>query len=266
VTDQAPKIVGILQARVSSSRLPAKVLLNLLGRPMLSRQIERVRRSHRLTELVVATSTDRSDDPIEALCREEGVNCYRGSLSDVLDRYYQAAKLYQADIVVRLTGDCPLAEPAVIDAVIDFFMSQQVDYASNTIEPTFPDGLDVEVFSFLALEIAWREARKESEREHVTPFIHQHANRFRLANFRNDRNLSGLRWTVDEPQDFEVVRRVYEGLYPRNPAFSATDVLKYLHANPELEKANQGIERNAGYKKSLQHDVQNQLEQAKQKD
>lgn len=249
-------ILAILQARVSSTRLPGKVLKPLLGAPMLTRQIERVRRARLIDTLIVATSTDPSDDAIEALCRGAGIACHRGALQDVLDRYYQAAKPYQPDHIVRLTGDCPLADPEVIDRLIRFYLDGGYDHASNGGEPTtFPDGLDVEAFRFSALEAAWREARLPSEREHVTPFIYNHPERFRLGSYRNDVDLSHLRWTVDEPADFDLVKIVYEALYPAKPDFGTADILALLDARPELGAMNTHHARNEGYAKSLQEDT-----------
>lgn len=249
-------ILAILQARVSSSRLPGKVMKPILGQPMLARQIERLARCRGFERLIVATSEDASDDAIERLCRQLGIACYRGSLADVLDRIYQAALPDAPDHVVRLTGDCPLADPALIDALIDFHLAQGYDYSSNCHIPSLPDGLDAEVMRFFALEAAWREARLPSEREHVTPFIRKHAERFRIGLWRNPVDLSQLRWTVDEAEDFEFVSRVYAALYPSNPAFGMQDVLDLLARQPELAAINQGLRRNAGFEKSLEQDLQ----------
>ena len=247
-------ILAILQARVSSSRLPGKVLKPLLGVPMMLRQIERVRRARRIDRLIVATSVERADDAIETLCTTNGIDCVRGSLNDVLDRFYAAAQPASPDYVVRLTADCPLADPGLIDEVIEFCLHGGFDYASNAFEPTFPDGLDVEVFRFTCLEQAWKEARLPSQREHVTPFINQQPQRFRIGSFRNPVDHSHLRWTVDEPADFELVTRIYEALYPVNPAFSRHDVLELLNRQPELLRLNDRHVRNAGYQKSLDAD------------
>jgi spore coat polysaccharide biosynthesis protein SpsF len=249
-------ILAILQARVSSTRLPGKVLLPLLGVPMLARQIERVRRSALIDTLVVATSDDAADDPLAALCARLGTACYRGRLDDVLDRFYQAALAYQPSHVVRLTGDCPLTDPAVIDGAIGLCLASGCDYVSNAGAPaTFPDGLDVEVMRFSALEAAWREARLGSEREHVTPFLYAHPERFALRPFTNPVDLSQLRWTVDEAADFELVRVIYESLYPTNPAFATDDILRLLARRPELATLNTGHQRNEGYAKSLLADA-----------
>ncbi len=240
------RIVAILQARMSSSRLPGKVLAPILGRPMLARQIDRVRRSRSIDRLVVATS-DRADDaPIAALCEREGVECFRGSLDDVLDRFYRCAVHHRANHVVRLTGDCPLADPDLIDALVDMYLGANVDYASNCRPPTLPDGLDAEVFGMQALEQAWREASDPFEREHVVPFIIRRPERFRVANWTWTEDLSAMRWTVDRPEDLEFVRRVFESLCPASPEFGFRDVLALIRAVPELGRINQGIQRNEG--------------------
>ena len=246
----------ILQARVSSSRLPGKVLKLIMGRPMLALQIERVLRAKKIDQLIIATSTDPIDDVLETLCREVNVPCYRGSLHDVLDRFYRAAEVWQPQHVVRLTGDCPLIDPDIIDAVIKFYLDGNYDYASNAVQPTFPDGLDVEVFRFSALEEAWKEAALTSQREHVTPFIYQNLKRYRIGHYKNTEDLSYLRWTVDEPQDFDLITRIYESLYPVNPEFRMLNVLTLLQQRPEWLNINKQFERNEGFIKSLLEDKQ----------
>lgn len=231
-------ILAILQARVSSTRLPGKVLKPIVGRPMLARQIERLGRMRRVEKLIVATSQDSSDDPIEKLCREVGVNCFRGSLNDVLDRYYWAAKPYDPQHVVRLTGDCPLADCDLIGRVIDFHLAGDYDYTSNSLNPSFPHGLDVEVIRFTSLFQAWREAELQPHREHVTPFIYENPRHFKLGSFTNGQNLSSLRWTVDEQVDYELVSRIYEALYLNRPNFTTDDILAYLEAHPKLKTFN----------------------------
>lgn len=248
------KSLAILQARVSSSRLPGKVLQPIMGEPMLFRQIERIRRAKRIDLLLVATSNDPSDDVLARECASRGVPCARGSLDDVLDRFVFSARPYQPELVVRLTGDCPLADPALIDAMLEKFGAGNFDYLTNADPPTFPDGLDVEVMKFPCLLTAHQEAKLPSEREHVTPFLRAHPERFRLGNFMSATDLSALRWTVDEPQDLEFVRSIYQGLYPANPCFSTEDILEFLEANSELRLINSKIERNEGLKKSIRED------------
>lgn len=251
---QDAAVLGVLQARFSSTRLPGKVLLPLQGEPMLIRQIERIRRAQSIDRLVVATSTSASDDPLAELCRSRNIECFRGSLEDVLDRVYCAAERVNPAYVVRLTGDCPLADPAVIDAVAGFCRDGGFDYASNALEPTFPDGLDVEVMTFASLREAWTKARLPSEREHVTPYIYKHDREFRVGSYKGQPDLSALRWTVDEPQDYELVCKVYDALYPSNPSFSTEDVLRLMDARPHIQTLNTRFTRNEGYAKSLEQD------------
>ncbi|MDE2440339.1 MAG: glycosyltransferase family protein [Betaproteobacteria bacterium] len=248
-------MLALLQARCSSSRLPGKVLKPILGEPMIVRHIERLRRTLHLSPLVVATSTEASDDPLAELCASLDIACRRGSLSDVLDRFYQAAAPFAPDHVVRLTGDCPLADPEVIDACIDYHLAGDYDYTSNALRPSFPDGLDVEVFRFSALADAWREAQLPSEREHVTPFLYNHPERYRIGHFTQAEDFSWLRWTVDQPEDFAMVERVYDALYPTNPAFSTRDIIRWLATHPEVAALNTNISRNEGYLKSLAKDA-----------
>lgn len=248
-------ILAVLQARFSSSRLPGKVLKDILGESMLFRQIERTLRSKKINKLIIATSTDASDDLVEKMCQEKGIDCFRGSLNDVLDRFYSAAQAIAPDHIVRLTGDCPLIDPEIIDSLVDLHFSQKNHYTSNTLRPTFPDGLDAEVVSWQALQTAWEKATLPSEREHVTPYIYNRPEVFVLGNLeRAEGDLSSLRWTVDQPTDFLFVRRVYEALYPQNPAFTTGDILNLLHEQPELGMINYTFERNEGYAKSLKED------------
>ena len=249
-------IMAILQARTGSTRLPGKVLSPILGRAMLALQVERVLRAGEIDELVLATTVDPADDPIEQLAGESGVGCFRGSVEDVLDRFYQAALSLSPEHVVRLTGDCPLIDPVVIDLTVARHLQVGVDYTSNTLDPTYPDGLDVEVFRFEALAEAWRDARKTSEREHVTPFLYNHPERFQTESVRQDRDLSEMRWTVDQPEDLAFVRAVYEDLYPANAAFSTDDILSLLQRRPELGAGNANVARNEGYARSVRADAE----------
>jgi spore coat polysaccharide biosynthesis protein SpsF len=244
-------ILALLQARTSSLRLPAKVLQPILGRPMLARQIERLQRCRSLGALAVATSTDPADDAIERIADTYHLKSHRGSRDDVLDRFYQAALPYRPSHVVRLTGDCPLADWEIIDRVVAFTVDGGFDHGSNTLKPTWPDGLDVEVIVFSALETAWREAVLQSDREHVGPFITRAPQRFRLGNLENDRDLSTFRWTVDEARDLMFVRRIYEALYPDKPAFTTADVLSFLARHPEVGAINAGTQRNEGFTQAM---------------
>jgi glutamate-1-semialdehyde 2,1-aminomutase len=247
-------IVAVLQARVGSTRLPGKVLKPILGRPMLALQIERVRRAQLVETLVVATSLDASDDPLVELCRTLDVEVFRGSLDDVLDRVYRAATPHAPAHLVRLTGDCPLADPGVIDAVIRAHLDTGSDYTSNTRPPTFPDGLDVEVARFSCIAQAWQAATLRSEREHVTPYLYNNPEKFRLHSVGAETDRSSLRWTVDEPPDFEFVARIYGALYPTTPNFSADDVFELLRREPSLSAINSGFRRNEGHERSIRAD------------
>jgi spore coat polysaccharide biosynthesis protein SpsF len=255
LTSPQARTVAVLQARMSSTRLPGKVLLRTCGKPLLQHQIERVRRCRTIATLVVATSDSPEDAPIAALCEQLGVGVFRGDLHDVLDRMVRAARPHAPGWFVRLTGDCPLADPAVIDQVVQACREHGVDYASNALHPTFPDGLDAECMRFAVLEEAWREARKPSAREHVTPFIHTQPRRYVLREVRHTPDLSGLRWTVDDPVDFVFVSQVYEHLYARQPEFGMDDVLALLREHPELAAINAGTQRNEGYLHSLRKDA-----------
>jgi len=221
---------------------------------MLALQLERLQRASMLDKIVVATSFQPEDHAIEAFCTDVGIACTRGSVEDVLDRCYTAVAAYKPELVMRLTGDCPLADPTVIDGLVKFFRGGEYDYVSNTLRPTWPDGLDTELMRFECLETAWRDARMPSEREHVTPYIYKHPEVFRLGSYENSTDLSALRWTVDEPADFELVKRIYENLYPISPTFSTQDVLNFLRANDDLATLNVAYERNEGYKNSLARD------------
>ena len=248
-------ILAILQARLSSSRLPGKVLLPILGMPMIGRQIERIRRSRRVDALTIATSVESSDDPLAAYGVSIGVPVFRGSLEDVLDRFHRAAAPWKPSHVVRLTGDCPLADAGVIDITIDRAVAGGFDYVANSMPPTWPDGLDVEVVRFPVLETAWCEARLRSEREHVTPFVYNHPERFSLGTLASPRDLSTWRLTVDYRADFDLVTRVYEALHPDKPDFAFDDVVAFLDRRPDLLAANRDIVRNEGFAKSLALDA-----------
>lgn len=231
----------IVQARMTSTRLPGKVLLPLGGEPMLVRLLERLHRVQRVHGIVIATTTNTSDDPIAALCAQRGVPCHRGSEMDVLSRYAEAARLHGADVVVRITSDCPLIDPALIDEVIATYEEGGSDYVSNMLPPTWPYGMAVEVFSAAALAQAHAESKLDAEREHVTPFLYSHPERYRLRNVASPVDLSFHRWTVDTPEDYELVRRLFEALYPIGHNFTLTDVLALLEAYPDWIAINQHI-------------------------
>jgi spore coat polysaccharide biosynthesis protein SpsF len=246
------RVIAVVQARMTSTRLPGKVLADVEGRPMLARVVERVARAASLNGLVVATSAGAADDAVEAWCRYAHIDVYRGSEHDVLDRYYRAASQAGADVVVRITADCPASDPAVIDRVVGEFLAGDFDYASNTIERTFPHGLDVEVFSFGALTRAFEEASLASEREHVTPYIWKHPESFRLGSVVNESQLTRFRVTVDEPEDLEVIRHLYRHFGEVN--FSLGDLVEFLRDHPEVTRLNARFRPNEGYEKSVRED------------
>ena len=245
-------ILCIVQARSSSSRLPGKVLKPILGKPMILHELERLQRSKRIDKIVLATSQDKSDDVLAKVVDESGAEVYRGSLDDVLDRYYQCAKIYRSDHVVRITGDCPVIDWRIVDAVLEKHLEEENDYTVTTEH--FPDGLDTEIFRFSVLERAWKEARLASEREHVTQYFRKHGEIFKLGQVDCKQNLEEMRWTVDEPQDFELIRQIYGALYLDNKDFSMQDILRLLEQRPEMSTINQGIQRNEGLLKSLRED------------
>ena len=247
-------IVAIVQARMGSTRLPGKVLKDVSGYPLLWHVVDRLHMAKNLDKIVVATSTSPLDDSISDFCGKEGISCYRGSEDDVLDRYYGAAKHFVADIIVRITADCPLIDPRVLDKVVEVYLSEGCDYASNTIKRTYPDGLDVEVFSFQSLENASLHALLASEREHVTPYIWKNPHLFKICQVTQECDLSSLRWTVDQPQDLEFVRAVYRHLYQSKKIFLTKDILRLIEEHPEYQDINQGFKINDGYLRSLQKD------------
>lgn len=249
------RVLAVVQARLGSTRLPGKTLADIAGKPMLAWVVERTRAIPGLGDIVLATTDKPGDDRLVDFAREARLPYVRGSESDVLDRFHMTLAAYPADVVVRVTPDCPLLDPEVSGRVLAEFrrLQSRVDYVSNIHPPTYPDGLDTEVFSREALETAWKDARLASDREHVTPFIWRQAERFRLANVANSRDLSAQRWTVDTARDLEFVRAVYAELGAR--PFGMAEVLRLLEAKPALLALNAGQERNEGLTKSLVADA-----------
>ncbi|MBI4138609.1 glycosyltransferase family protein [Candidatus Uhrbacteria bacterium] len=245
--------LAIIQARMGSTRLPNKVLMEVGGVSLLEYEIRRVRLAKTIDKIVVATTTDPGDDRIVQLCASTGVDCTRGSVNDVLDRYWQCAQQYpNADVIVRITGDCPLIDPEIIDHVIDARLAANADYASNVEvgHETFPDGMDIEVFTRAALETAAREATLPSDREHVTPYI-RNQEQFSKTFVAAETDHSNVRLTVDTPADFEVVRFVIEYAAPTDGYMT---FVRLLEAHPEILSKNSHIARNEGYVKSLSED------------
>jgi spore coat polysaccharide biosynthesis protein SpsF len=237
------RVALIVQARMTSTRLPGKVLTPVMGRPLLAYELERLRDVTRATSRIVATTVNEADDAIVPLADAEGFLAVRGSELDVLDRFAQAVRITDAQAVVRVTADCPLIDPDVVDEVIGRYLAGGVDYVSNTQERTYPRGLDVEVFSAAALLAAAADARTPAQREHVTPFLYQNRDRFRIAQVRQPDDMSGERWTVDVREDLDLVRRVLEALYPSRPGFRMADVVALLNANPTWRAINRHVDQ-----------------------
>lgn len=249
VINKENKVIAILQARMSSSRLPGKVLKLIVNKPMLVLQIERIKMAKNLDQFVVATSDDPSDDAIEQLCQQLKVECFRGSLPDVLDRFYQATKIYQGQHIVRLTGDCPLSDASIIDQAIVQHLASKADYTTNSILPddpsnkiTYPDGLDVEVITMNCLTQLWKNTRASKYREHVTSYIRSHTDKYNISYLHHPTNLSKYRWTVDEAEDFVLVEKIFQALYVNKPNFSYIDVVSFIETHPELTKINNHLQ------------------------
>jgi len=239
------KVVIINQARMTSTRLPKKVLKQVLGKSLLEYQIERLQRVKLADQIVMATTINDTDQPIIDLCDRLSIACYRGSEDDVLSRYHGAAIEHQADVVVRVTSDCPVIDPQVIDQVIQYYMDDypKYDYVSNCLGRTYPRGMDTEVFSFKSLDEAFHQATAQDDREHVTPFIHVQSDKYSLGQVNYFKNYSEHRWTVDTVEDFELIKRIFESLYPLKPKFLLQDCLELLSQNPEWSMINRHIEQ-----------------------
>lgn len=239
------RVICIIQARMGSTRLPGKVMADLVGETVLARCVNRSRRARLLDQVVVATTVETADDEIVAYCKQQDIQYTRGSEADVLDRYFNASKQYNADVIVRITSDCPIIDPWMLDSVVAGLLNRISDlsYCSNTIPVrTFPRGLDVECFTFQALKVAWNEATSESDREHVTPFIWKDPVRFPQRCMRNDTDYSSLRWTVDTPEDLELIRLIYRK-FNGDDEFSWHEALELMNLHPEWCAVNSHIEQ-----------------------
>ncbi len=250
------KLVAIIQARMGSTRLPGKVLLPLCKKPVLWQIVQRLKRVSEIDQVVVATTLQDRDQSIVDFCRQEGIFYFRGSEDDTLDRYYQAALKEDAEDIIRVTADCPLVDPSLIRRLILLYRSEAYDHvgiatgaavATHEASGFYPDGLDTELFSFKVLETAWQEARQPLEREHVTPFIWQRPERFKLGGLKGQQHYGHLRLTLDHPEDYELISWIYESLYPENPTFELPEVLDLLDKNPEKSRINQKWIGKEGY-------------------
>lgn len=251
------RVVAIIQARTGSTRLPGKVLKEIVGRPMLWHVINRVKTAKLVDKLLLATTTREEDKPVIEIAKGFGIESYAGSEEDVLDRFYQAARKCGADVIVRITADDPFKDPVIIDKMVEIFLknSNKTDYVSNTIKPTYPEGIDVEVFSFKALEKAWRESSYKFDREHVTTYIWRNPREFRLMNVENEKgDLSHLRWTVDTQRDLDFAREIYKKLYGEEKVFSMDEIVSLLESDPKISKMNEKLDKRPSLKDmSIQH-------------
>lgn len=244
-------ITAIIQARMESTRLPGKVLLPLGEKTILENVIDRIKQAKLIDKVVVATSINPTNDKIAELCERVGVPCFRGSENDVLDRYYQAAKEFGAEHICRITSDCPLIDPLVLDGVAKKYLEGGYDQVSNSHPvATFPDGYDCWIFSFRALEKSWNEAKLPSEREHVTSYMWSHPDKFKIFNLKSDKDLSAYRLTIDTKQDYELLKKVIENV----KELTTENIINFLDQHPEIKNINSQNERDAGYKKSLEQD------------
>lgn len=243
------KVVAIVQARMNSSRLPGKVLLPLCGRPVLYHIYDRLSQCRLIDSIVFSTSHEDTDNPIFEFCNLEDIPIFRGSLNDVLDRFYKTANEHTADVIVRITGDCPVVDPVIVDAVITGFLAG--DYDCYGLGGEFPDGLDCTAFSFQAIEKAWKEAKLPSEREHVGPYIEKNPKIFKNGSLKIFSGMETYRWTLDEPKDYNFLSKIFDELYISEETFYSKDILQLLKRRPELQKINSSIIRNEGYLKSL---------------
>lgn len=250
---------AIIQARTGSTRLPNKVLLKLCDKSVLEHVIERVGEAKNINRIIVITTHKNNDDVIAKLCRSLSIGCFRGSENDVLDSYYQTARLFKVDNIIRITADCPLIDPDLIDQVVNLYRKEKLLYATNSFPPTFPDGLNVEIFPFRALKEAWLKTNLNSEREHVTPYFWRNPHLFKQKHITCDTNYSNHRWTLDNPEDYKFIKEIFTNLYPLNPKFRMKDVLEFLHLHPDLIKINSHIQRDEGLAKSIKEDKKNNI-------
>lgn len=237
------KITAIIQARMTSTRLPGKVLMNIEGKPMLWHVINRLRFSKKLDDIILAIPDTKENDILEKFVKDNKLKYFRGSEKDVLSRYYEAAKFFSVDLIVRITSDCPLIDPKIVDLVIEEHLNSTADYSSNSLKKTFPRGLDVEVFNFEILEMVYKEAKEDYQREHVTPYIYEHPEIFEVQNIEAKGKLRRpeLRLTVDTKEDLQLIKEIYKYLYRPKKIFYTEEIIDLLNKHPELIKINIGV-------------------------
>jgi spore coat polysaccharide biosynthesis protein SpsF len=247
-------VISILQARMGSTRLPGKVLKTIKGKTLLELYLNRIKPSKLINKIVVATTDLEQDNKIEELVVRLGFECFRGSEKDLLDRYYKCACRYNAAVIVRITPDDPFVDYRVVDRGISIFLENDVDFVTNHLTPTYPEGLDVEIYSFSALEKLWYQAKLLSEREHVFPYIQNHPEEFRIINFTQEEDSSHLRWTIDYECDYEMTKVIYDHLYEQKQVFIQEDILQLLQKFPEITKMNAHIQRKEGVNRTKTND------------
>lgn len=241
------KVAAIVQARFGSTRLAGKILKEISNKPMLWHIVNRLSHSKLINQIIIATTTLPDDDQVQEFCETNNISFYRGSSDDVLSRYFETAKFATADVIVRITSDCPVIDPVIVDKMLEMYFeknrSGKVDYLSNTLVRTFPRGLDTEIFSFDALERAHTEAAQQFEREHVTPYFYNHPEKFSIKNFVNEKDFSFHRWTVDTEEDFRLIEEIYKTLYSKKELFLFEDILKLFEEQLHLININQNVQQ-----------------------
>jgi len=248
------KITVMIQARTGSSRLPGKVLSNIENKPMIWYVINRVKKIKSVEQIVLITTKEKNDQVLLDIAKTEGIIGFAGDTDDVLNRHYQCALQISADPIIRITGDCPVIDPNLVEEMLQSFLKNDFDYVSNVHPATYPDGLDTEIFSFQTLEKTALNAKLKSEREHVTPYIEKNPKLFKINNFENDENLSHIRLTVDQKEDLELIQKIYSEMAPKND-FGLNSILDLKYKFPEIFKINSKYKRNEGYLKSLREDI-----------
>lgn len=243
----------MIQARVGSTRFPKKVLAKIENKPMIWHVIERVKRVKGIEQIILVTTRNKEDDVLLSIAKKCGIIGFKGDVNNVLSRFYQCAIKYDADPIIRITGDCPLIDPSVIEKMVDFYNTHYYDYVTNILIPSFPDGLDTEVFSFNVLKKMFQKAKLRSEREHVTAYIRNHIKEFKIFNYTSPNPLPIYRWTVDEPADLKFIKKIYARMRPLT-IFSTERVMKIISKNPKILEINSGLVRNEGYFLSLKND------------
>ena len=240
---------AIIQARLGSTRLPGKVLMNLNGKPLIQRIISRLHYCKQIYNIILATTTNPIDDKLVDWCKKNDIPCFRGDENNVLKRYFDAATAYNADIIVRITADDPFKDPKIIDSVIDLLKNNKLDFAFNNSPPSFPEGLDTEVFTYLALKQAYEANTTDFEKEHVTQYFYHNPGKFKMKNFAYEEDISFMRLTVDTKQDFDLAEKIYEDLSPEGQMFYLSDIISLFKKKPYLLELNKGVKRSAMYEK-----------------